>query len=61
MVATDSVQEMFADSRGLYDDAMEKLAQDKLRNAAEKAWGATKRATDALLLAWTGSQIGTHR
>ena len=51
MVATDRVQEMFADSKVLYDDAMEMLSQGKLRNAAEKAWGATKRATDALLLA----------
>lgn len=31
------------------------LSQDKIRNAAEKAWGATKRATDALILARTGA------
>jgi hypothetical protein len=30
------------------------LAQGRIRNAAEKAWGATKRATDALILARTG-------
>ena len=59
MVATDRVQEMFADSRVLYDDAIEMLAQDKLRNAAEKAWGATKRATDALLLVRTGEDPRT--
>ena len=59
MVATDRVQEMFEDSRVLYDDATEMLAQDKLRNAAEKAWGATKRATDALLLARTGEEPRT--
>ena len=59
MVATDRVQDMFADSRVLYDDAMEMLAQDKLRNAAEKAWGATKRATDGLLLARTGEEPRT--
>ena len=45
---------IFADARALYDDAMEMLEQGKLRNAAEKAWGATKRATDALILARTG-------
>ena len=59
MVATDRVQEMFADSRVLYDDAMEMLSQGKLRNAAEKAWGATKRATDALLLARNGEEPRT--
>ena len=32
------------------------LAQDKLRNAAEKAWGATKRSTDAMVLARTGNE-----
>ena len=36
-VATDRVQEIFEDSRVLYDDAIEMLAQNKLRNAAEKA------------------------
>ena len=50
---------MFADSRVLYDDAIEMLAQDKLRNSAEKAWGATKRATDALLLVRTGEKPRT--
>ena len=59
MVATDRGQEMFADSRVLYDDAIEMLAQDKLRNSAEKAWGATKRATDALLLVRTGEKPRT--
>ncbi len=59
MVATDRVQEIFEDSRVLYDDAIEMLAQDKLRNAAEKAWGATKRATDALLLVRTGEEPRT--
>ena len=30
------------------------LAQGRVRNAAEKVWGATKRASDALILARTG-------
>ena len=59
MVATDRVQEIFEDSRVLYDDAMEMLSQGKLRNAAEKAWGATKRATDAFLLVRTGEEPRT--
>ena len=53
---TDRVSDLFADAQSLYDDALEMLAQDRIRNAAEKAWGATERATDAMLLARTGSE-----
>ena len=59
MVATDRTRELFADARTLYADALEMLEQDKIRNAAEKAWGATKRATDALVLARTGAEPRT--
>ncbi len=59
MLETDRVSAVFADARFLYDDALEMLAQDKIRNAAEKAWGATKRATDALILARTGELPAT--
>ena len=45
---------IFRDARALYADALEELERGKLRNSAEKAWGATKRATDALILARTG-------
>ena len=51
---TDRVSDLFADARVLYGDALEMLAQDRIRNAAEKAWGATKRSTDAMVLARTG-------
>ena len=55
MVTTDDqVDAIFADARTLYADALEMLDVGKLRNAAEKAWGATKRATDALILARVG-------
>ena len=47
---------VFADAHTLYDDALEMLELGKIRNAAEKAWGATKRATDALILARTGHE-----
>ena len=50
---------VFADARALHADALEMLAQGKIRNAAEKAWGATKRATDALILARTSELPGT--
>ena len=53
MVASARVGEIFADARVLYIDALEILEQGRLRNASEKAWGATKRATDALVLART--------
>ena len=59
MVATDRVKEIFADARVLQDDALEMLTQGKVRNAAEKSWGATKRATDALILARTGEEPPT--
>ena len=52
----DRVTELFSDAHLLYSDALDMLAQDKLRNAAEKAWGATKRSTDAMVLARTGQE-----
>ena len=51
MVAADRVIFLFSDERALYGEAIEMLDQDKIRNAAEKAWGATKRDTGALVLA----------
>ena len=53
---TDRVSELFADAHELYADALEMLAQGRLRNAAEKAWGATKRSADAMVLARTGDE-----
>ncbi len=44
---------LFADTWALYGDAIEILELGKQRIAAEVAWGATKRATDALILACT--------
>ena len=58
MAATDRVREIFADARALQADALEMLAQGRVRNAAEKAWGATKRATNALMLARTWRRAG---
>ena len=61
MVATDRVREIFADAQALYQDALAMLEQDRLRNAAEKAWGATKRASDALILERTGEEFESRR
>lgn len=59
MLATDQAPEIFADARDLHADALDMLDQGKIRNAAEKAWGATRRATDALILARTGELPAT--
>ena len=59
MLETERVGFLFADARALYDDALEMLEEGRLRNAADKAWGATKRATDALILARTGEEPRT--
>lgn len=56
MLETKQTESIFADARTLYADALLMLDQGHLRNAAEKAWGATKRATDALILARTGEE-----
>ncbi len=61
MVDTERVTAVFADAWVLYEDALEELERGKLRNGAEKAWGATKRATDALVLARTGVEPATTR
>ncbi len=50
---TDRVSAIFADARSLHADALRLLEAGDVRDAAEKAWCATKRATDALILART--------
>ena len=59
MLQTERVAFLFADARDLFQDALEMLDQDRLRNAADKSWCATKRATDALILARTGEEPST--
>ena len=59
MLELDQPAAIFADAWTLYDDAIQQLEQGHIRNAAEKAWGATKRATDALILSRTGELPGT--
>ena len=54
MTTTYEVEALFADARSLYESALRQMDQGDIRDAAEKAWCATKRATDALLLARTG-------
>ena len=46
---------IFEDAEKMYEDALERLAADDIRDAAEKAWCATVRATEALVRARTGA------
>lgn len=45
------VETLLRDAEGLYQEALKELEAGKLRKAAENAWGATAKATDALLYA----------
>ncbi len=54
MVTTDDVTAVLADARAVHADALCLLAAGDIRDAAEKAWCAAKRATGALILARTG-------
>ena len=56
MVATDRVREIFADVRAMHEAALERLDVGDVRDSAEKAWCTTRRATDALILAWTNRE-----
>ena len=52
---------IFEDARNVYAQALERLEAGDIRDAAEKAWCATLRATDALILARTGKEPETSR
>ena len=54
-----NAERIFADARHMRDAALERLAAGDLRDAAEKAWCATVRATEALVLIRTGQEPGT--
>lgn len=49
-------EEIFADAKAMHDAALERLETDDIRDAAEKAWCVTRRATDAMILAFTGRE-----
>ena len=59
MVIADRVAEVFSDARAMHDSALERLEAGDIRDAADKAWCATKRACDALILACTGEEPET--
>ena len=56
MVVSASVMDIFADAQQLYQAAVAQLEAGDIRDAAEKAWCATLRATDALIMARIGTE-----
>lgn len=56
MQDSERVAEIFDDARAFYQEAINLLEAGNLRMAAEAAWGASKRAADALVLARTGRE-----
>ena len=56
MTITADVARIFADARQVHAEAIERLTEGDIRDAAEKAWCATLRATNALILARTGEE-----
>ena len=59
MTMTVEAAEIFADAKALHASALEMLEKGDIRDAAEKAWCATRRATDALILSCSGEEPGT--
>ena len=59
MVITNRIQELFDDARVMHNASLERLNAGDVRDAAEKAWCATKRSTDGLILARTGHEPET--
>jgi len=58
---TNRVKEIFDDAYSLYKEAISELERGNIRESAEKAWGATLRATKALILARTGGELDGAR
>ncbi len=56
MTVTADVSRIFADARQVHAEAVERLEQGDIQDAAEKAWLSTLRATNALILARTGEE-----
>jgi len=54
--ASNGVEAAFVDARVMHAMALERLGAADIRDAAEEAWCATKRATDGLIIARTGQE-----
>ena len=53
---TQTASDIFADARFMHSEALRLLEAGDIRDAAEKAWCATRRATEALILVATGER-----
>ena len=56
MTITATAREIFDDARHLYQSAIERLEAGDVPDVAEKAWCATLRATNALILTRIGEE-----
>ena len=56
MLETKQVSVLFAAARAHYAQALDQLEQGNIQKAAGKAWDATLKATDGLILARTGEE-----
>ena len=56
-----AVADIFADARRMHEASVERLAENDIRDAAEKAWCATLRASAALLLSRNEIEPETSR
>ena len=59
MISLATSDSIFADARDVHAQAIERLEEGDIRDAAEKAWCATRSATDALIMAITGEPPST--
>jgi uncharacterized protein (UPF0332 family) len=59
MITKLNPEDLFKDAKQLHEAAIKELETSKIRDAAEKAWGATVRATNGLVLARTGGEPRT--
>ena len=57
--AESNAAQIFEDARFMRDAALERMAAGDIRDAAEKAWCATLRATEALVLTRAEQEPGT--
>jgi uncharacterized protein (UPF0332 family) len=59
MVTKLNPENLFEDARNLQEMAIKELEAGNIRDASEKAWGATVRAVNGLIIAKTGEEPGT--
>ena len=55
---TETANEIFNDARFMHSEAIRQLEAGDIGDAAEKAWCATRRATEALIFVDTGDRVG---